>query len=124
MSLIRITCSRCLGSGNFSFNLTRGTVCFQCNGDKTVLVDSVKEAKRLEAKRIRSELAKSDMDAKVAVANQAYKARVAKYQNDSRIGHKTKVKCEQFEEFANQTYKLLEDIDNGTYKHGHSSIAE
>lgn len=27
-----VTCSRCHGTGNFSFNLEDGTTCFKCNG--------------------------------------------------------------------------------------------
>lgn len=30
--IINVTCTRCNGSGHFSFNLVRGTVCFGCDG--------------------------------------------------------------------------------------------
>ena len=32
-----ITCSRCLGSGHYSYNAMTGTRCFKCNGKKVVL---------------------------------------------------------------------------------------
>ena len=50
MALIKITCSRCNGSGKFSFNLTRGTVCFGCEGAGSVMVDSAKHARAVAAK--------------------------------------------------------------------------
>lgn len=31
-TLSKIACPRCGGSGHFSFNLVRGTVCFKCDG--------------------------------------------------------------------------------------------
>lgn len=54
MNQIQITCSRCNGSGHYSFNLTRGTVCFQCEGAKKIAVDAVKHAKSTAAKTARA----------------------------------------------------------------------
>ena len=48
--LIKVTCSRCNGSGKFSFNLVRGTVCFLCEGVGFKMVDAAKEARRIAAK--------------------------------------------------------------------------
>lgn len=41
----KITCTRCGGSGSYSFNLIRGTVCFGCEGSGFVLVNAEKHAK-------------------------------------------------------------------------------
>ena len=47
---IRVTCTRCGGSGNYSFNLVRGTVCFGCEGAGFKMVDAAAHAKA-QAKR-------------------------------------------------------------------------
>ena len=54
------TCSRCGGSGNYSFNLIDGTKCYGCNGAGFVMVNvkneernaKVKEIKRIERERV------------------------------------------------------------------------
>lgn len=48
--LIKAICTRCDGSGNFSFNLVRGTVCFGCEGAGFKMVDPVKVAAAARAK--------------------------------------------------------------------------
>ena len=37
-------CPRCNGSGHFSYHLTYGTVCFQCNGEGFIMVDIKRQA--------------------------------------------------------------------------------
>jgi hypothetical protein len=51
---IKATCTRCGGSGSYSFNLTRGTVCFGCEGSGFVLVNAAKQAKADAARAIRN----------------------------------------------------------------------
>lgn len=46
---IKQTCGRCGGSGKYSFNLIRGTVCFGCNGSGSQMVDPAKVAARKAA---------------------------------------------------------------------------
>lgn len=41
--LTKVTCRRCNGSGCYSFNLIRGTVCFGCEGTGSQMIDLVKE---------------------------------------------------------------------------------
>ncbi len=40
------TCGRCGGSGRYSFNLVRGTVCFRCDGAGVVTVNVAAEEKK------------------------------------------------------------------------------
>lgn len=47
--LTKVACRRCSGSGNYSFNLVRGTVCFACNGSGYQMVDLAAEKKRKAA---------------------------------------------------------------------------
>ncbi len=54
-SMKTITCTRCDGTGKFSFNLIRGTVCFKCNGKGIEIVDIKKEEKRQIAAKKRLE---------------------------------------------------------------------
>jgi Ni,Fe-hydrogenase I small subunit len=51
---IKATCPRCGGSGSYSFNLTRGTVCFGCEGAGFVMVNAAKQAKADAARAIRN----------------------------------------------------------------------
>ena len=45
------TCSRCGGTGNYSYCQTYGTTCFKCRGAKTVLTKRGAEAQRWEQTR-------------------------------------------------------------------------
>jgi hypothetical protein len=60
-NLTKATCSRCGGSGRYSFNLTRGTVCFKCNGAGFVMVNLKNEARNTRAKELRDSLARERM---------------------------------------------------------------
>lgn len=54
-SVATIRCTRCDGTGKFSFNLVRGTVCFKCDGKGIEIVDIKKEEKRQLAAKKRLE---------------------------------------------------------------------
>jgi DnaJ-class molecular chaperone len=47
--LTKKTCSRCSGTGNFSFNMIHGSMCYGCSGSGYVMVDEAAEAKKLAA---------------------------------------------------------------------------
>lgn len=64
----KITCTRCGGSGSFSFNLTRGTVCFGCNGAGFRMVDAAKHAKAQIAKAVRDAKQAATMARRVELA--------------------------------------------------------
>ena len=125
--IINVTCKRCYGSGNFSFNLIRGTVCFGCNGVGTV---QTTEAKINAAKKgkIKSDAKKAEqndiMIANIASYNLALAARIEKYKNDPRLGAKTKARCEEFPSVADQTYLTLELVDAGKYPHSIGDLAK
>jgi excinuclease UvrABC ATPase subunit len=74
--LTKVVCRRCNGSGKFSFNLTRGTVCFGCEGSGFQMVDLTAEAKKKttaagkqEQQAARQELMKSTYYTVVAEMN-------------------------------------------------------
>lgn len=48
-ALTKTTCTRCGGSGSFSFHLVRGTVCFGCEGTGFQMVDLKKQQERQAA---------------------------------------------------------------------------
>lgn len=52
-NLTKTTCSRCGGSGHYSFNLIHGTVCFRCGGVGFVMVNLKNEERNKRAKQIR-----------------------------------------------------------------------
>lgn len=118
MSTIKITCTRCNGSGQFSFNLIRGTVCFGCGGSGTVTTTPAKVAAAKKAKTIsdaKKAIKKAVSEKLIADYNSAMYARIEKYKNDPRIGVKTKARCEEFPAVADQTYRTLELVDSGKY---------
>lgn len=49
MATIKTTCTRCGGSGSFSFNLVHGTTCYGCRGAGFVIVDAKAHVKKLAA---------------------------------------------------------------------------
>lgn len=118
VSTIKITCSRCSGSGKFSFNLIRGDVCFGCSGLGYTMTTQEKITAAKKAK-IASDAKKAVKDALTAKLvfdyNVALYARIEKYKNDPRIGVKTQARCEEFPAVADQTYRTLELVDSGKY---------
>lgn len=72
-TLTQVTCRRCNGSGNYSFNLLRGTVCFGCEGSGFQMVDAKKE----EAKKVAAAKRQATQEAsreKVIAATKVVKA--------------------------------------------------
>lgn len=108
----KITCPRCNGSGHFSFNLVKGTVCFGCDGAGFKLVDGKKHAAAVARKEKRAAAKKAEMAERVAKANELYYARQAKYVNDSRIGPETRARCARSEAVADEIYRTLDAVDS------------
>jgi hypothetical protein len=69
----KVTCRRCNGSGKYSFHLTRGTVCFSCNGSGVQLVDLKKEA----AAKVRADKREAAQQAKREIMIAAWNETVA-----------------------------------------------
>lgn len=65
----KITCTRCGGSGSYSFNLARGTVCFGCEGVGFKMVDAEKHSKAQAARAIRDAKQSATMDLRIELAN-------------------------------------------------------
>ena len=125
--LISVTCTRCAGAGHYSFNLTRGTVCFGCDGAGTVQTTQAKVAAAKRAKiKADAKLARNqeNMAAKIAEHNALLAARIEKYKNDSRLGTTTRARCEEFPAVAQQTYQTLELVDSGKYLHSIADLAK
>lgn len=112
----KITCPRCNGSGHFSFNLVKGTVCFGCDGAGFKVVDGKKHAAAVARKTKRDEAKKAEIAARVAKANELYYARQATYANDPRIGPQTRARCARFEAVADEIYRSLDAFDNNGLK--------
>lgn len=60
-NLTKAKCSRCGGSGHYSFNLLHGTVCFKCSGSGFVMVNLKNEARNKRAKEQRDSRARERM---------------------------------------------------------------
>jgi hypothetical protein len=126
MKIIAVTCTRCSGSGHFSFNLTRGTVCFGCNGSGLTQTteDKIATAKLAKVKSDALKAAK-----KVALDERIYEYNLQLtriqdiYKNDPRIGRMTNAQCQLFPAVAQQTYALLDMVDTGKYLHSIDHIA-
>lgn len=112
----KITCTRCNGSGRFSFNLVRGTVCFGCEGVGYKIVDGKKHAAAQARKAKREAAKKAEAEYRIAAGMMAWEAKVFRFRNDPRIGPKTRERCAQFEAVAYEIYTALQDFDAGTQK--------
>lgn len=116
--LEKVTCTRCAGSGHFSFNLKDGTRCYGCDGRGFILADPVKLARNKAARERRAQARSIEIAARVEAANRAADEREAKYKDDCRIGTKTKQRCEQYPAVAYEIYKMLHDFDRGFMDNG------
>jgi len=67
---ITVTCSRCRGSGNYSFNLLKGTVCFGCGGSGYKLVDEAKHEAAIVRKQKADTLSKLTRERRAIIAAQ------------------------------------------------------
>lgn len=115
--LSKVKCPRCGGSGSYSFNMLHGTKCYGCNGVGTILADVAKLEKQKRARLKREAERAVTMGARIAEGNRLNAVRVAKYQNDPRLGPETRNRCRQFEMVAYEAYKLLEMFDDGSNIH-------
>jgi len=126
-NIIIVVCPRCGGSGHYSFNLIRGTMCFGCDGSGKILTTNAKIAAAKKAKiksATKKELERELLSVRIEAYNITLTAMVEKYKNDPRLGPKTKARCDQFPAVAEQTYKTLEMFDSGKIKHNLRDLAE
>lgn len=97
---IKVICSRCNGSGHYSFNLARGTVCFGCEGTGFKMVDAAEYAKKL-AKNIAIGKKRAAQDAlRQQIAAELYAEKNAQYgpfPNNERGAYDLWVACMQNE---------------------------
>lgn len=95
MPLSKCTCTRCNGSGKYSFHLTRGTVCFQCGGSGWQMVDLKKRAAKLAAAAIRDQ----EKQVHHAAMREAYYALVAEMNAlfDNRFDTSTQLGVDQLD---------------------------
>ena len=54
MTTTKINCTRCNGSGSYSFNLRDGSKCYGCMGQGFTMVDAAKHAKAAKARAARA----------------------------------------------------------------------
>lgn len=80
MATIKITCSRCGGSGSFSFNLIHGTMCYGCMGAGVLIVDAKAHAKKVAAQ------AKRDADRAATKARREELAGIVARELDAQFG--------------------------------------
>jgi len=88
-------CSRCGGSGHFSFNRQTGTVCFKCNGTKRTL-------KPLTSKllaTVKAEVAAGKLDAYLARCQAAAAARAELAPLFARAEAAIKFQCARYEQW-------------------------
>jgi DnaJ-class molecular chaperone len=103
--IISVTCKRCGGSGKFSFNLIRGTVCFGCNGSGNILttqakINAVKKAKIKSATK--KELERELLSIKIEAHNIALAARIEKYKMILVSEPKRKPGAKSFQQLQNR----------------------
>ena len=67
---MKITCTRCGGSGSYSFNMLHGSRCYGCNGTGFTTVDAAKHAKAQAAKAKREAKKQAEMQQRMIIAAQ------------------------------------------------------
>lgn len=116
-NMIRVPCSRCDGSGHFSFNLVNGTVCFKCAGAKYLLVDEKKHLKAVALRAVRASTAQANSIARQAAAAERYEAWQTKYCADARLGPAIRERMAEHPAVEYEVLSTLASIDAGDYVH-------
>lgn len=62
------TCTRCGGSGNYSFNMIDGTCCYGCSGSGFQMIDLAAVAKKQAAAAARAAANEASRQARMAIA--------------------------------------------------------
>lgn len=96
--MIEVTCTRCNGSGKFSFNLRRGTVCFGCEGAGKIAVDAAKHEKANAAKAKRVAQQRADMSRRVEMAGHVHAeldAEFGPFSDDARGAYDAMAACQR-----------------------------
>lgn len=122
---IKVTCTRCDGSGKFSYNLMHGDMCYGCGGKGYVIRDEAKYKKAQAAKAKRDEKAakKREEDKKNQAAKQEeWEKIMKKYDEDPRIGPSMRERMQKFEAVRFDVAKMLHQYD--TKKNVHPSYLE
>lgn len=98
MATIQVTCTRCNGSGSFSFNLRDGTKCYGCNGAGRMVVDAKAHAKKLATAAKRKQLAESQRQAREAMAaavSSELDAELGPFADDARGAYDRVMACQR-----------------------------
>lgn len=98
MAQIQVTCTRCNGSGAFSFNLRDGTKCYGCNGAGNLMVDAQAYAKKLSAAAKRKELVAAQRQARETIAaavTAELDAKFGPFSNDARGAYDRVTACQR-----------------------------
>jgi hypothetical protein len=98
MANIQIKCTRCGGTGRFSFNLRDGTKCYGCEGAGTVTVDEKKHARNLAAAEKRRSDALAKQAAREVIAAQVWAeldAELGPFANDAKGSYDRMIACQR-----------------------------
>lgn len=85
--MITLTCPRCNGSGNYSYHMVHGTVCFKCDGAGVIEITEAqyramqkRQAKAAELKEIKEE----ERKAKQVISEYVISTLIARYQDNAK----------------------------------------
>jgi len=98
MANIQIKCTRCGGTGRFSFNLRDGTKCYGCEGAGTVTIDEKKRARNLAAAEKRRAIAQGQSAARMVVAEAVcaeLDAKLGPFANDAKGAYDRVTACQR-----------------------------
>jgi hypothetical protein len=106
-NLIRVQCPRCDGTGYFSFNLVKGTVCFKCEGARYLLVDEKKYMKAEAKRAARASATLAESKVLQAAAAKRYEAWQKMYRDDARLGPAIRERMAEFQRLSMRSCPLL-----------------
>lgn len=105
---IEIKCGKCTNGFIRAYAHIQGGRCFSCKGRGYFVTTKDKEARKAKRKAAK----KAEIEARAAAGNIRIEALLIKYANDSRVGPKTKARCEKFDAVAQEVVTLLDKWDN------------
>jgi hypothetical protein len=121
-NLIRVQCPRCDGTGHFSFNLVKGTVCFKCEGARYLLVDEKKYMKAEAKRAARASATLAESKVLQAAAAKRYEAWQKMYRDDTRLGPAIRERMAEFPAVEYDVLSTLASVDAGG--NVHTSVLE
>lgn len=89
---VTVICPRCLGTGHYSYHMTKGTVCFKCDGFKEITYTDAEYAamlKRRKAADVKAEMKAEHHKAIMLLSQQVIAELIKRYEGTQEFVKRT-----------------------------------